>query len=93
MLKLFKLSACKVICYFLIPFFKGTVPRNFRLQVFFHELVSPKLSIPLGPFQIFSKIPGDIAAQGAPLVSFIRYQMEKNFNQKSFNYLYFIFYF
>jgi hypothetical protein len=41
--------------------FVGTVPRDFRLQVFFHELVSPKpLSPPLGPFQIFPKIGGDI---------------------------------
>ncbi len=33
---------------------KGTVPRDFRLLVFFHESVSPKpLSIPLGPFWIF----------------------------------------
>ncbi len=38
--------------------FKGTVPRDFRL---FHESVSPKpLSIPIGPFRIFSKIRGDI---------------------------------
>ncbi len=37
-----------------------TVPRDFRLQVFFHKSVSPKpLSIPLGTFQIFSKIYGD----------------------------------
>jgi hypothetical protein len=35
---------------------KGTVSRDF-----FHESVSPKpLSIPLGPFRIFSKIRGDI---------------------------------
>ncbi len=41
--------------------FKGTVSRDFRLLVFFHESVSPKpLSIPLGPFRIFSKIRGDI---------------------------------
>ncbi len=42
-------------------FLKGTVPRDFRLLVFFHESVSPKpLSIPLGPFRIVSKIGGDI---------------------------------
>ncbi len=35
--------------------------RYFRLLCFFHESVSPKpLSIPLGPFQILSKICGDI---------------------------------
>jgi hypothetical protein len=37
--------------------FKGTVSRDFRLLVFFIESVSPKpLSIPLGPFRIFSII-------------------------------------
>ncbi len=36
------------------------MPLGFRLR-FFHESVSPKpLSIPLGPFQIFSTICGDI---------------------------------
>jgi hypothetical protein len=46
--------------------FKGTVSRDFRLVLdfstgFFHESVSLKpLSIPLGSFQIFSKIRGDI---------------------------------
>ncbi len=41
--------------------FKGTVPRDFRLQVFFNESVTPSpLSIPLGPFRIFSKIREDI---------------------------------
>jgi hypothetical protein len=40
---------------------KGTVPRDFRLLVFFHESYSPQpQSIPLGPFRIFSKIRGDI---------------------------------
>ncbi len=35
--------------------------RDFRLLVFFHESLSPKpLSIPLGPFQIFLIICGDI---------------------------------
>jgi hypothetical protein len=35
--------------------------RDFRLVVFYHESVSPKhLSIPLRPFQIFSKTRGDI---------------------------------
>ncbi len=35
--------------------------RDFRHQIFFHKSVSPgPLSIPLGPFQIFSKILGDI---------------------------------
>ncbi len=40
---------------------KGTVSRDFFSFGFFHESVSLKpLSIPLGPFQIFSKIRGDI---------------------------------
>ncbi len=40
---------------------KGTVSRDFRLLVFFHESVSPKpLSILLGSNRIFSKIRGDI---------------------------------
>ncbi len=35
-------------------YFKGTVPRDFRLLVFVHESVSPKhLIIPLRPIQIF----------------------------------------
>ncbi len=37
---------------------------------FFHESVSPKpLSIPLGPFRIFSKIHGDIRSSRLPPVS------------------------
>ncbi len=45
--------------------FKGTVSRDFRLPWFFHESVSPKsLSIPLGPFRIFSKNRGDIRSSG-----------------------------
>jgi hypothetical protein len=40
---------------------KGSLTRDFRAQVFFHESVSPRpISIPLGPFWIFSKIRGDI---------------------------------
>jgi hypothetical protein len=40
---------------------KGTAPRDFRLQVFFHVSVSPKpLNLLLRLFQIFSKICGDI---------------------------------
>ncbi len=39
---------------------KGIVSRDCRLQVFFHESVSPKpLSVPLGPFRIFEKIRND----------------------------------
>ncbi len=35
---------------------KGTVSRDFRIQVFYMDQNSPKpLIIPLGPFQIFSK--------------------------------------
>ena len=41
--------------------FKGTVSRDIRPSGFFHESVFPQpQSIPLGPFQIFSKIRGDI---------------------------------
>ncbi len=36
---------------------KGSLTRDFRLQVFF---INGPLSIPLGPFRIFSKIRGDI---------------------------------
>jgi hypothetical protein len=40
--------------------FKGTVPWIFYFK-FFHESVSPKpLSIPIGPFEIFLKICGNI---------------------------------
>jgi hypothetical protein len=40
---------------------KGTVSRDFCFWFFFHESVSPQpQSIPLRPFKIFSKIPGDI---------------------------------
>jgi hypothetical protein len=40
---------------------KGTVSRDFLLLVFFLESVSPQpLIIPLGSFQIFSNIRGDI---------------------------------
>ncbi len=39
---------------------KGSLTRDFRSQFFFHESVSlGPLSIPLGPFQIFSKIRRD----------------------------------
>jgi hypothetical protein len=41
--------------------FKGTVSRDFLLQVFFHESPSTKpLIITLGSFRIFSKIRGDL---------------------------------
>ncbi len=46
---------------FLVPPFKGTVSRDFLTSGCFHKSVSPKpLSIPLGPFEIFSKILRDI---------------------------------
>ncbi len=45
----------------LIHMLKGTVSRDFLLQVFFHESPSPKpLKIKVGSFRIFSKIRGDI---------------------------------
>ncbi len=44
-----------------LPYIKGSLTRDFRLQVFFHKSVSPgPLSIPLGSFRIFSKIRGVI---------------------------------
>jgi hypothetical protein len=43
---------------------------RFFASGFFHESVFPQpQSIPLGPFQIFSKICGIFASQGAPPVS------------------------
>ncbi len=57
-------SAVRMLCAVRacgLCFIKGTMSRDFRLMVFFHESVSPKpLSIPLGPFRIFSKIRRDI---------------------------------
>ena len=48
-------------CFNIAVLVNGTVSRDFRLLVFFHESLSPKhLSIPVRPFQIFSKIRGDI---------------------------------
>ncbi len=47
--------------FFAIWVLKGTMSRDFQLLVCFHGSVSPKpLSIPLEPFQIFSKIRWDI---------------------------------
>ncbi len=40
--------------------FKGTVSRDFQLKVFSWISFSKPLSLQLGPFQIFSKIRGDI---------------------------------
>jgi hypothetical protein len=51
---------------------------RFSTSGFSGESVSPKpLSIPLEPFQIFRKFLEILAAQGAPLVSLTRWQMEK----------------
>ncbi len=45
----------------MLALFKGSLTRDFRLQVFFiNQCPSGPCSIPLGPFQIFSKIRGDI---------------------------------
>ncbi len=51
--------------------FKGTVSRDFLLQVFFHESSSPKLQkITVGFFRIFSKIRAVIfISEGAPPIS------------------------
>jgi hypothetical protein len=44
-----KILACYIELMHIAPKLKGTMPRDSRLQVFFHESVSPKpLSIPLG---------------------------------------------
>ncbi len=60
-LKLTKVEPQALFIIYLALKLKGTVPRDFRLQSFFHESVSPKpLSIPLWPFRIFSKIRRDI---------------------------------
>ncbi len=42
--------------------FKGTVPRDFRLLVFFINQFLLAPSIPLGPFRLFSKTRGDICS-------------------------------
>ncbi len=48
-----------------VTWLKETVPRDFRLQVFFHESVSLKpLIIPLGLFQVFfAQIRGEMYSQ------------------------------
>jgi hypothetical protein len=52
------------------PLFKWTVSQDFLLLVFFHESFSPQpQSIPLGPFQICSKICGDIRKSRSTTVS------------------------
>jgi hypothetical protein len=63
---------------------KGSLTRDFRLQVFFHKSVSLwPLSIPLGPFQIFSKSRGDIFANEClSAVSTTPAKKEKNFEIK-----------
>jgi hypothetical protein len=38
--------------------FKGSLTRDFQLQVFFMNQCPPGPWVPLGPFQIFSKIRG-----------------------------------
>jgi hypothetical protein len=52
------------------PFFllKETVPRDFRLHVFFSWISFPQAG-PLGPFQIFRQFPEIFVSQGAPPVS------------------------
>ncbi len=61
---------------------------RFWLLVFFHESVSSQpLSIPVGLFQIFPKIRGDIlSSKWTTGVRWHRWQIEKIFNQKNFNY-------
>jgi hypothetical protein len=43
-----------------LKLFKGTVSRDFLLLVFYESVSPQPQSIPLRPFQIFSKIRGDI---------------------------------
>jgi hypothetical protein len=76
--------------------FKGSVPREFRLQVF-HESVSPT---PMSNFEyiisavliicavlnFFKKFSEIFTAQGAPPVSLTPVANVKIFHQKSFNY-------
>jgi hypothetical protein len=61
---------------------------RFLTSGFFNESVSPKpLSIPVGLFQIFQKIRWDIcSSKWTTGVLWHRWQMEKIFNQKNFNY-------
>ncbi len=40
---------------YLLGFFKGTVPRNFRFKVFYESVSHKPMSIPLGSFQIYSR--------------------------------------
>jgi hypothetical protein len=64
---------------------KGTVARDFRLLVFFHESVSPQLlSISLGPFLYFSKIRGDIRSSRLTTSISLTYRQRKK-NQNNFN--------
>ncbi len=50
-----------------VMFLKGQCVTRVFASGFFHESVSPKpLSIPLGPFRIFSKIRGDIRSSMLP---------------------------
>jgi hypothetical protein len=64
---------------------KGTVLRDFRLQIFFLNQFPKPLSIPLEPFQIFLKIFRDIfTAQGAPPVSLTPVPNGKNLQSEKF---------
>jgi hypothetical protein len=51
-----------------LKFFKGTVPRDFSLQVF-HESISPKPRSTGIRLEFFFKLVKIFAAQGAPPVS------------------------
>ncbi len=54
------LNEVPIVYSLLIENWRDSVTRSFA-SGFFHESVSPKpMSIPLGPFRIFSKIRGDI---------------------------------
>jgi hypothetical protein len=61
--------------------------KGFSTSDFFHESVSPKpLHIPFGPFQIFSKIRGDIYGSKCTTGVDTSCKWKKIFSQKNFNY-------
>jgi hypothetical protein len=65
---------------------KGTVPRDFRLTVFFHESVSHKPLITLGSFQFFRKFTEIFKAQGILPVSLTPVANRKNLQSESLTY-------
>ncbi len=64
----------------------GQCYKNFDYRFFLRISFPKPLSVPLSPFQTFSKFEEIFAAQGAPPVSLTPVSNGKFFNQKSFNY-------